>query len=196
MRARALAIIILCILVGVPLLLYWYFFTQKIASITIQVPENIPFTIDLQGTLSSSWLPLADKFLHFQETCTSSCTLSPIPPVKYSLVITSTGKVDIHDEFVLDSGNSKNITYNLESDIKIQESSDENLDINLGTALVENANATLHADFSLVGVGEKSRVYALRKQNNQVQIGLLTTEKFTPFRTLPPEIQNMTLDVT
>ncbi len=196
MRARALAVIILCVLVWIPLFLYWYFFTQKVSSVSIAVSDNLPFTLDLQGTLSSSWLPLADKFLHFQEICVSSCTLSPVPPVKYSLTITSTGRVDIHEDFTLDSGESRKLLYTLNNDIQIKESGGESLDTNLGKAIVDNANTTLHADFSLVGVGERNRVYALRKQNNQVQLGILSLEKFTPFRTLPVEIQSMVLDRT
>jgi hypothetical protein len=196
MRARLLAVIILLVLVALPLGFYWYFFTQKVASLSISVPSSESFQIELQGTFSSSWFPLADAFLDFRRTCIETCTIVPIPPAKYELTITSTGKVTIHDELEIQVWESLQRSYTLHHDLVLQELQKTKVDTTLWVSLIENANSHLDGIFSLVGIGNNNKIYALRKKWNQSQLGTIFPDKFVPMRTLPTWIDRMKIDLT
>lgn len=197
MRIRVLAGVILILFVWVPLSFYWYFFNQRISTILISSPETPIFSIRLEWTLSSSWLPLADKFLVYEQECYRSCQFWPIPPIHYGLTMTSTGYVDVQEDISLATGEKKEISLALHKDVKIIDSTGSFLvDIRLWDSLVENANKNLWGGFSLVGINERNRVYALRKSENTYQIGMLSTEKFIPFRNLPPWVISAKLDET
>lgn len=196
MRARLFALFILLLLVGLPLLAYWYFFTDRIASVKITVPGGTHFSVELQWTLSSDWLPLADKFLVYHQDCDGLCEFSPIPPVVYSLTLTSTGKVTLEDTFVLKTGEKKSLSYMLNDDVAIREFTTSILNDDLGLSLVENANSTLSWTFDLVWVGQKNQIFATRKQGTMRQLWLLSSEKFIPFRSLLADMWEVHLDTT
>lgn len=196
MRARLFALLILLLLVWGPIFGYWYFFRDTISGVTVAVPSGESFSIELQWTLSYSWLPLADKFLVYRQDCAGSCTFSPIPPVSYSLTLTSTGKVKIEDTFTLKTGEKKNIQYKLNTDVTFLEFPDAVRDSTLGISLVDSANNTLSWTFTFVWMGDKDQVYAIRKQDSVVQLWLLFPEKFIPFRTLSWDMWGIQLDAT
>ena len=89
MRARLYAVLILVLLIGIPAVLYWYFFTENTASLTVRTTGAGEFQIELAGTLDNDSLPLADRLLSVQKRCKTECTIAPIAPIRYTVTLTS-----------------------------------------------------------------------------------------------------------
>lgn len=104
MRARIFALLILVILVGLPILGYWYFFVKQTSGIMLSFGSGVTAEVSLRGTFSHSWLPLADRALSFSQRCESVCTFDTIPPATYSLRIVAEGFAEVTDTIALQSG--------------------------------------------------------------------------------------------
>ncbi len=118
MRTRLLALLVLSIIIVIPGLIYWYFFRHQVATLIFSIPGE-KFSIELAGTLNSKYLPLADKFLNFYRECDSVCEFAPIAPTQYAITMTSTGHSQILDNVILNTGETKYITYQLQSEVAI-----------------------------------------------------------------------------
>lgn len=75
--------------------------------------RNVPFTVSLKGSFKYEYFPLLDKAFSYQSTCQKSCIFSPIPPLEYSLTITSTGSENISDILTLRTGDSQKYSVEL-----------------------------------------------------------------------------------
>lgn len=104
MKARFIAVLILLVLIGLPILGYWYFFRANISSVQILVGSGVTAEISLRGALSYGWLPLADKALEYNKTCNEICEFSPILPTKYSLHISAENFANFSDNFSIKNG--------------------------------------------------------------------------------------------
>ncbi len=101
MRPRVLASVILLIFLIAPVVLYWYFYEQKITALIFQSDNNTPYTVSLQGSLEYKYFPLLDKIFSYESICTGSCIFSPIPPLKYSITLSGSGKESVFDTVIL-----------------------------------------------------------------------------------------------
>ena len=121
MNARILSFLLLLLLIGGPLGFYVYFTKKEVSSLTISPTIDSEYSVDLQGTLSYRFLPLADKFLKFHQECISTCVISPLPPLSYTLTITSTGNIAFQKQITITSGKDENILYEVQKDFQAQE---------------------------------------------------------------------------
>ena len=117
MRARIFAIFILIILLVIPLSLYYYITTQKVANITIIVGEGNKYSAKLSGTFGINGLPLADKALIYDKDCTDICVFSPVIPARYTLTLMSSGKTTLTDAIILNTGDKITRSYTFTDDI-------------------------------------------------------------------------------
>ncbi len=106
MKPRTIALIIFILLILLPLVLYWYFYKSKVTSIIFENITDVSYTINLKGAFKYKYFPLLDQAFSYQSTCTKSCIFSPIPPLEYSLTITSTGSEEISDTLISKPGDS------------------------------------------------------------------------------------------
>ena len=107
MHPRILAILILLISLIVPLGLYWYFYESRVTSLIFESDKESPFTVELEGTLSYTYFPLLDTAFSYRSICTKSCIFSPIPPLRYTVRISSSGSEDLWDDVSLTTGESR-----------------------------------------------------------------------------------------
>lgn len=101
MRTRVLALSILCIFLGIPFGLYWYFFLHRTSSMQFHIAQESPMTIMFEGTLEYDYLPLADSILRFEQTCLIYCETGPIAPVLYRVTISGSGHETIRETYRL-----------------------------------------------------------------------------------------------
>ncbi len=101
MKPHTLAVSILVILIILPVGAYWYFYKSKVTSLIFEATQDTAFTVSLKGTFKYKYFPLLDKAFSYQSTCKKSCIFSPIPPLEYTLTITSTGSEEISDNLAL-----------------------------------------------------------------------------------------------
>jgi hypothetical protein len=104
MRSRVLASVILLFFVGIPLILYWYFYREKISGIVFVSESDIPYDVQLEGKLEYTYFPLFDKAFLYRSICSRSCIFEPVPPLVYDVTITASGREDIHDRISLTTG--------------------------------------------------------------------------------------------
>ncbi len=70
------------------------------------------FTVHLQWKLKYTFLPLAEKTLDFSSLCQDKeCILSPLPPVDYTIILTSSGMSPISDSVNLGVWEIKKVKY-------------------------------------------------------------------------------------
>lgn len=117
MRARLLAFIILIMLLAIPVFGYYYFTSRTIASIDIFAGSGIIFTAHLTGSFGLDGLPLADQALIYNQECISGCTITPILPARYTLTLTSSGKIDITDTLIVATADQLTRAYVFTRDI-------------------------------------------------------------------------------
>ncbi len=187
MRSRLFALLILILLVGLPLLGYWYFYRDQVSSIVFLSPSNsIPYTVHLRGTLGFSFLPISDKIFEYQSTCTSSCIFSPVPPLQYSITITSTWMSTIEDEITVSKKNEYKYPVHLEKNI-IFENLGKQSEWNMALVNELIANANTYLSWSFLGVAQipSGKIYAIRSLKNKNEIGILTADLFNPLFTIP-----------
>ena len=194
MRSRILAIIILLILIVIPIALYLYFTRQEIASLAIHGNTGSVFTAHLSGSFWVDGLPLADRVLTYESTCTENCTLSPILPAQYLLTLTSNGKTTITDHFVVNTGNKITKSYTFYDDAIFTRTGTllhENVNIQ---ALLDDAKSQGVGDFTSIGVDIKGRLWVSRTLGTLTQIGILSSERFTLLRNIVTPVSSVTLD--
>lgn len=107
MRARLIAVLILILLVGWPSYLYWYFYKKNISSLVFLSDSNESYTVSLEGKLEYKYFPLLDDVFRYKSTCMESCIFTPIPPIRYTLHISTTGREDIMDTIDLTTWETK-----------------------------------------------------------------------------------------
>ncbi len=193
MRARILAIFILIIFIVLPLSLYWYFTTQKVATLMIRVPLWTSFRIELIGSFWVDGLPLADKFLSYQKDCTDTCIFSPILPARYTLTLTSSGKTSISDTIIVNSSEQIIKSYLLTDDIIITPVWSIVRDESLAISLMDNATVQKWWDFTMIGTDIKHRVWVIKNGDTVSQIWFLSSERFSPIRSIRVAIQSASL---
>ncbi len=133
MRARIITFLFLVFFISIPVFAYWYFMVRTQSLITFNSAPDTKFNVELHGTFSYKYLPLADTFLSYNEECITSCTLWPLPPALYKITISSSGNVRQESEWVLASNEEKKVEYRILKDITILpiEASSENITQNI-----------------------------------------------------------------
>ena len=198
MRARLSALLILLVCIGIPAWLYWYFFRQQVASIHLIIPEGISYHVTLQWKLQNDSLPLADKLIRIERECLWTCVISPVAPIRYDLMLTSSGKVNITDNIALTVSEQKFLNYAFREDIAIEQADILLLgNPDIGAALVGNA-VKKDPDFTytLVGVWRDDVVYAERISPTSRELGILSLERFSPLLDIPSWVGALSLDIT
>lgn len=117
MRARLLAFLILILLVAVPAFAYYYFTARSIASVDISAGSGVIFTARLVGSWDIDGLPLADRALSYSQDCISRCTIAPILPARYTLMLVSSGQTDISDNLIIHTADQLSRAYVFTRDI-------------------------------------------------------------------------------
>lgn len=107
MRIKIFAILILLILVGLPGSIYWYLFSRNVSGIAFVVEGSTEFRVKLSGKFSFKYFPLFDKIFEYESLCHGSCIFSPIPPLSYDVLISSSGSALIDDRIPLSLGEMK-----------------------------------------------------------------------------------------
>ncbi len=198
MRSRFLAFLILVAVISIPVWIYWYFFTKNTASLTVSVGGDDAFSLRLEWTLDNDNLPLADRFLVLEKECIKICTISPIAPVKYNLSIMSSEKTTIEDMIVIWMDEDKVVSYNLVDEITLESieyapSGDTILwESILASAQVQDPQA----QYSLIGIDAENNIYTIRKIYGRTELGILTSERFTPLYVIPDGVGDFSLDRT
>ncbi len=193
MRARIFAFLLLCLLIWVPVFVYWYVMQKNIASLTVSVESDTEIVVTLNWTFSFSWLPLADKILRFEKKCTKTCIFSPLPPARYDIEVFASGAIPQQDTFSLSLGEEKQLSYTLIGDIQIEPIMPYT-DSGITLSLIENANSNFSWSFSPIGAISSNRVYALQKDDTSEKIGLLTMNQFIPLFESPSPSQRTSFD--
>jgi hypothetical protein len=121
MRARIFALVILTLLVIIPVWLYYHFTVSQIASVEIRTSSGSVFSVNMVGSWGIDGLPLADRALVYHEDCVSSCTISPVLPARYTLALTSSGHITIHETLSVNTAEQVSLQYILQDDIVIQQ---------------------------------------------------------------------------
>lgn len=107
MRIKIFAILLLLVLVGLPGSIYWYLFSRNVSGIAFVVEGNTEFRVKLSGKFSFKYFPLFDKIFEYESLCRGSCIFSPIPPLSYDVMISSSGSALIEDHIELSLGETK-----------------------------------------------------------------------------------------
>ncbi len=184
MRARIFAIFILIILLVIPLSLYYYITTQKVANITIIVGEGNKYSAKLSGTFGINGLPLADKALIYDKDCTDICVFSPVIPARYTLTLMSSGKTTLTDAIILNTGDKITRSYTFTDDIITTLAGKIIQDDSQIVSMIDNARIKNIGEFTPVGMDIMSRIWVKRLVGNSTQIGILSPERFIPVRSI------------
>ncbi|MBX9809770.1 hypothetical protein K2X92_05260 [Candidatus Gracilibacteria bacterium] len=196
MRARILAVIILVIFLIIPITLYWYLTTQKIATVSFTVPSQAEFSVKMVGTFGVDGLPLADTVLFYEKTCVSTCVIGPILPAKYSLTIASKDKISITDDISVDAGANIEKSYTLLEDVPFSLVGQINADTSSIENFINNAKNNNLGDYKAIGIDIKNRVWVWRSTDSSSQIGILTLEKFSPIKNTNTILLDARMDET
>lgn len=199
MRSRLFALVILVLVVGIPLSVYWYFFTKNTASLTLILPWDVSYTVELRWTLDNANLPLADQLISLGKECTGTCVFAPIAPISYALILTSTWKTQIQEDIIIPVGEDITRSYELQDDITIAPTVLSQLGSPaIASAIIANAQLK-DTDYlyRLIGIDRDNIVYAERKSLSwKRELGTLSLDKFTPMWVFPDWAGDMTLDIT
>lgn len=153
------------------------------------------FTVKLSGTLKYEYLPLADKALVFEEACVTSCTII-LPPVEYSVNLTSSDKESISDTLSLSLGEEKKYSITFADLFSYRPLVENKINSITEKGLIENAISELDWKYTHIGTGRGWRYLALREKDQDIDIGILTLEKFLPIIPLPIRPIGITLDLS
>ena len=107
MRIKIFAILLLLLLVGLPVWLYWYIFSVHTSGIIFLADRDQIFRVKLVGNFSFEYFPLFDKVFHYESTCQGSCIFRPVPPLTYTLTLTASGYTPITDDIALSFSEEK-----------------------------------------------------------------------------------------
>lgn len=196
MRARFFAVFILFILVLLPVSVYMYFTTQKIATFTITASPGVDFSAQLVWSFGIDGLPLANKMLSYQKNCTDRCVFSPVLPAHYTLTITASGKTTLSDVVIVNSWDQVTRSYIFHDDITLTPMGNITRDESLSMSLIENARAQQWWEYSSIGTDIRNRTWVLKQWEENSQIWILTTEKFTPIRNINTQILSASIDAS
>lgn len=119
MRARIFAGLILVLLLVVPAWLYYHFTVRQVASIEIRVSSGSVFSVDMIGSWGIDGLPLADRALSYHQECISSCMITPVLPAQYTITLTSSGQITIHDSISINTADRVSREYVFQKDISV-----------------------------------------------------------------------------
>ncbi|MBC7503907.1 hypothetical protein H7169_02965 [Candidatus Gracilibacteria bacterium] len=196
MRARFFSLVILILLVAVPIGAYYYFTNSQIASISISTGSGVVFVAQLSGSFELDGLPLADKALTYTQTCSGSCTISPILPAKYSLTLTASGMTTIADTFSIDTGEKIVRSYLFTDTMVFRSMGSIARDDTFALSLIDNARVTKIGEYTLIATDIQGRVWVSNKKDTIVQVGILSNERFVPIRNISTPIVRTTMDIT
>lgn len=196
MRARIIALLILIIFVGGPILLYWYFIREKTSTLEISLGQWIQASVILHGTFSKSFLPLADTLLNFRQDCVESCVFSPLPEAAYQITIESPGMSTIQETFSLRSGEKISKSYNLEPSIELL--MPDNLPALPTKDDLVLLSDDIHKDFwdayTLLWVDFSGKKWVAKKVSEWDQIWFITEDRFVPMKLFPFHFSRIQLD--
>lgn len=94
---------------------------QKRAKIIFRSEKPTQFTISLQGTLEYQYFPLLDSALSFSKTCDSVCEMI-VPPAKYTLHYTLTGREPQMDTVIVRFAEEKKYSIPVAPELILKES--------------------------------------------------------------------------
>lgn len=198
MRARVIALLLLIILIGVPICLYWIFFQKNTASLLIQTTSDIPYTVSLKGVLDSNFFPLINRLVSYEKECSSNCVIESIIPIEYELSIKSPWKLDFEDSLILWKNESRKLLYTPIGDVQIlaytwvfNDSENES------RKLIDHAQSnTPWFSYKYIWVGLDGQVFAERNSLGRRELWIITLSSFQPIWKIPDEVWVIWLDLT
>ena len=197
MRSRLLALIILLLFLGVPGLLYWYFFSVKESHVHFtSTSTGMEFDISVDGKLEYEYFPIADSILHFTEHCRGSCILT-VPPVKYALILTSLGMQDIHDSITLSPSEEKSYTFIPRMKLRVHFLKDDPDSIPWkNNTLIRYANESLGWQYVSVWISRTGKQYAIKRMDGSDILGIVTLDGFITLASFPYTVDNIIPDLS
>ncbi len=123
--------------------------------------------MQLKGTFSYGWLPLADRVLDFQKECETTCFFGPISPANYTMTISAENFSTWTEDFTLNSGSkiTKNIsltkTTSLEKvTLSVPLTEDEKI------LRTDDTQSLLGDEFSVIDRDSRGRLLIVQKENS------------------------------
>ena len=195
MKARLIALVILLVLIGVPIGLYWYFMQKNISSLEIGFGSGITAQVELRGTFSASFLPLADKMLSYTQTCESVCTFSPIPPALYTVHITSEGMMPTEAVFSLKTNEKQHHQFILNRALALTPITPPSRLSPDEIILLQDTIQEKNPGVTVIGGDFSGRIWAYRTMGQGVQIGSINSDdSFIPLKNFPSYFSHIELD--
>jgi hypothetical protein len=145
--------------------------------------QEIDFSVDMKGSLSYKFLPLADKFLEFHKECHTTCTIWPLPPAQYDITLSSSGNIDTYSSIQLLVWSWYTLRYEILSGLTINQINDE----------LKIDDLTLPLWYTpLVYIGDK--ILVLKEGENEKSLWLYISGSYRPMRQISNDIKNVSLD--
>ncbi|GAB0174768.1 MAG: hypothetical protein HHAS10_06470 [Candidatus Altimarinota bacterium] len=186
MRSRFIALIILLVLIGGPIFLYWFYYKKNVTSLVLISDSIESFTVSLDGELKYKNFPLLDQVFRYKSTCTGSCYFSPIPPLNYSLRISSNGREDINDTVQLENGEQRKYIVQLPVVFLMQK---------VGYSQ-ENPESIVPSEYFPVGIGIGNRAIAISDKRDGGELGFFSSGKFIPVYRSKESLLGAYIDLT
>ncbi len=196
MRARILAIIILVVLLIIPISLYYYLTTHKVAKLSLHVSGWNGYSAHLIGTFWVDELPITDTMLAYQQDCLDVCIFSPILPARYTITLTASGKTTISDTIFINSGDQVSKSYIFSDDIIFTPVWSITKDDAFAIALIDNAVSKNWWEFILIGTDINNKVWVMKKWENITDIGILSPQWFVTSRSISTPIVSHAIDLS
>jgi hypothetical protein len=126
---------------------------------------------------------LADTFLSYNEECITSCTLWPLPPALYKIIISSTGNILQESELVLASDEEKKVEYRILKDIT--------------TLPIEASSMNITQNISplytfLTSIWERKLVVS--QKESWSSLGFLVSDVYRPIMELSGDVKDIGID--
>lgn len=177
MQSRVLAIIILLVLIGLPVLIWWIFFQKSTSYVVVNVGSGITANVSLKWTFSNNFFPVADKIMEFSQNCENICRFGPIAPIKYNLEIKSPDFVDLTDEFVLANGQTLEKNYILTPKINY-EFSDFTPETESQKSEIQDEIHSKNPNLTYLGTDLKWRKWVIFLDNSTTSLWFLRWDNF------------------
>lgn len=177
MRSRILAIIVLLVLIGLPILIWWIFFQKSTSYVVVNVGSGVIVNVSLKWTFSNNFFPVADKIMEFSQNCENICRFWPIAPIKYNLEIKSPDFVDLTDEFSLENGQTLEKNYILTPKINY-ETSDFAIETDSQKSEIQDEIYSKNPNLTYLGTDLKWRKWVISLDNSITSLWILRWDNF------------------
>lgn len=165
------------------------------SSLTIRFDSDQPVSVTLRWTTGISWLPLMDRFLHFEQLCHGICEWHPIPPAKYSVIVQGAGISTIVDTLSVSLWSRVTQDYMIESQIKLWTLVLPSVASHDALTIIQSDLTRYDTQLSLIGVDFTGKQWAYRVTEWTSHIGYMDGSDFVPLKDFPFVFRDVQFDV-